>query len=290
MRPLHQLRKDAAVLASGELSHRSAVRSSDEVGSLANALNKMAERLEQRRDEASRAADELRQANDTLAAVIDASPVAIICSDVKRRIFVWNRAAEAIFGYSAEEAVSGTVDVVPPESLDEVRQFMERAIDGEMVRDVRVQRRRKDGTLVDVRLAAARMTNPDGSLRGIARAYEDITDRMRAERQLERLAHYDQLTGLPNRLSLQKKLGCLLGPNCAEQSTSIALFDLDGFKDVNDTLGHSTGDQLLMSARFAALLGRPDLRSIGRHELKGFPKAMDCLPLLFGFHSARPVV
>jgi diguanylate cyclase (GGDEF)-like protein/PAS domain S-box-containing protein len=283
VRPLHQLRKDAAVLASGELSHRSAVRSSDEVGSLANALNRMAERLEQRRDEASRAADELRQANDTLAAVIDASPVAIICSDVKRRIFVWNRAAEAIFGYSAEEAVSGTVDVVPPESLDEVRQFMERAIDGEMVRDVRVQRRRKDGTLVDVRLAAARMTNPDGSLRGIARAYEDITDRMRAERQLERLAHYDQLTGLPNRLSLQKKLGCLLGPNCAEQSTSIALFDLDGFKDVNDTLGHSTGDQLLIEVgrrlTERALAGGEVFRLGGDEFVAVFPGCGDPLKI-----------
>ncbi|HEY7297251.1 MAG TPA: EAL domain-containing protein [Xanthobacteraceae bacterium] len=246
LRPLHQLRRDAAVLASGELSHRSAVCSNDEVGSLASTLNRMAERLEHRRDEASRAADELRQANDTLAAVIDASPVAIICSDLKRRIFVWNRAAEAIFGYSAEEVLSSAVDVVPPEALDEVRRFIERTIKGETVRDVHVQRRRKDGTLVDVRLAAARMTNPDGTLRGIARAYEDITDRKLAEQQLERLAHYDQLTGLPNRLSLQKRLGSLLGPNRAEQSTAIALFDLDGFKDVNDTLGHSTGDQLLV--------------------------------------------
>ena len=71
---------------------------------------------------------------------------------------------------------------------------------------------------------------------------------MRAEEQLKRIAHYDQLTGLPNRLSLQKELGRRLsGKGCA-RPTAVALFDLDGFKDVNDTLGHTTDDQLLIEA------------------------------------------
>ena len=54
------------------------------------------------------------------------------------------------------------------------------------------------------------MHNRDGSVRGVAWGVEDITDRKRAEEQLQRLAHYDPLTGLPNRLSLQKELGRLL--------------------------------------------------------------------------------
>jgi len=71
-----------------------------------------------------------------------------------------------------------------------------------------------------------------------------VTDRKKAEEQLKQLAHYDPLTGLPNRLTLQRELESLLGEH--GQSTSVVLFDLDGFKDVNDTLGHSTGDQLLI--------------------------------------------
>ena len=108
---------------------------------------------------------------------------------------------------------------------------------------MQVKRLRKDGSLVDVRIAAAPMRNPDGTVRGVAWAYEDITDRKRAEEQLHRLAHYDPLTGLPNRLTLQRELASLFGSGWP---VSVALFDLDGFKDVNDTLGHSTGDKLLV--------------------------------------------
>ncbi len=62
---------------------------------------------------------------------------------------------------------------------------------------------------------------------------------------MRRLAHHDQLTGLPNRVLLQEELARLLA-RCGGQPTSVVLFDLDEFKDVNDTLGHSTGDQLLI--------------------------------------------
>jgi diguanylate cyclase (GGDEF)-like protein len=75
-----------------------------------------------------------------------------------------------------------------------------------------------------------------------------MTERRAAEERLKQLAHYDQLTGLPNRVSLYGELAQLL---CADpgscRATSIAIFDLDGFKDINDTLGHSTGDRLLQA-------------------------------------------
>src|SRR4029077_20399895 len=74
----------------------------------------------------------------------------------------------------------------------------------------------------------------------------DITGRKKAERQLNQIAHYDQLTGLPNRVSLKNELTAVLTAGGSQRSHSIALFDVDGFKDVNDTDGHSTGDQLLV--------------------------------------------
>jgi diguanylate cyclase (GGDEF)-like protein/PAS domain S-box-containing protein len=244
-RPLRQLGKDASLLASGRLSHRSTVCTKDEVGILADDFNRMAMALEARAREAHGAADELRQAKDTLAAVIDASPVAIVCCDVNRKTMLWNRTAETMFGYTAEEAIGLPSKLSPPDAVEQSLALFERAFRGESFRNVEGKRVRRDGSLIHVRVAAAPMYNLDGTVRGVARAYEDITDSKRAQEQLSRLAHYDPLTGLPNRLSLQKELGRLLA-GCQQRPVSIALFDLDGFKDVNDTLGHSTGDQLLI--------------------------------------------
>ncbi len=98
----------------------------------------------------------------------------------------------------------------PPGQENESWSLFDRILAGETIRDLHLKRVRKDGRMIDVRVAAAPMYNPDGTVRGVVRAYEDITERRRAEDQLQRVAHYDQLTGLPNRLSLQKELGRLL--------------------------------------------------------------------------------
>jgi HAMP domain-containing protein len=73
---------------------------------------------------------------------------------------------------------------------------------------------------------------------------DDLTERKAAEGLLRKLALCDQLTGLPNRAMLKQELKRLLARD--RTPTSIVLFDLDEFKDVNDTLGHSAGDQLLV--------------------------------------------
>jgi diguanylate cyclase (GGDEF)-like protein/PAS domain S-box-containing protein len=256
-RPLGQIGADAAILASGNLSHRSTLASQDEIGRLAGALNQMAESLEEwqaetnaARDRAAaeaserRQAEELeRQAKETLGAVVDASPVAIVCSDPRRNIVVWSRAAEQTFGYTSAEVLGLPTRLVTPEGLAESQELFGRALAGEHIRGQELKRRHRDGTLVDVRVGAAPIYDRDRKVSGVAWAYEDITEQKRTERELNRLAHFDQLTGLPNRVSLQTELTVLLGE---EAALSVALVDLDGFKHVNDTLGHSTGDQLLV--------------------------------------------
>jgi diguanylate cyclase (GGDEF)-like protein len=81
--------------------------------------------------------------------------------------------------------------------------------------------------------------------RGVGR---DVTERKRTEQELERLAHYDKLTGLPNRVTLQDRLAqALQRARRAETLLAVMFLDLDQFKEVNDSLGHAAGDELLQS-------------------------------------------
>ncbi|NDV85504.1 EAL domain-containing protein [Aurantimonas aggregata] len=84
---------------------------------------------------------------------------------------------------------------------------------------------------------------PDG---GWLATYEDISERRRAEARIAHMAHHDPLTDLPNRTLFQERLDASLARSQGEEGrTAVFLLDLDGFKDVNDTLGHHAGDELL---------------------------------------------
>jgi diguanylate cyclase (GGDEF)-like protein/PAS domain S-box-containing protein len=244
IRPLRQLERDAAILAAGELGHRTSIEGPSEFGRLGEAFNRMASSLERRQKARIEHTDDLQRAKNTLDAVIHASPVAIACSDLDHKVFIWNRAAEGMYGYTEAEVLSQPVKVVPAEFKDQSLEFWQRASAGEIVPAIETTRCRKDGTLVEVRLAAAPVFAEDGRVRGVAFVHEDITARKRAEQQLRQFAHFDQLTGLANRYAMNERLENLLAGGARQ--VSIALIDLDGFKEVNDTHGHSTGDRLLM--------------------------------------------
>jgi PAS domain S-box-containing protein len=138
-----------------------------------------------------------RQAKETLAAVIDASPVAIICLAVDRTVMVWSRAAEQMFGYTAEEAVGRRYTLVPPGHEAEFDRLFERTMSGETLRDIRVKRCRKDGSLVDISFDSAVMHEGE-KVKAVAYALTDITERNKLEQQLRQSQKMDaigQLTG-----------------------------------------------------------------------------------------------
>ncbi len=140
-----------------------------------------------------------RASKEMLTAVIDASPVAILCLAADRTVTVWSRAAEKIFGYKAEEVLGRPYALVPPgpEPEAEYDKLFSRAMAGETLRDIRVQRRRKDGKIVDISFDAAAMRGPDG-VNAIAYALTDITESKQLEQQLRHSQKMDaigQLTG-----------------------------------------------------------------------------------------------
>ena len=146
--------------------------------------------------ERKRAERELRETNDTLQTLIQASPLAIVTTDVTGVVSEWNVAAERMFGWVAGDVIGRPIPIVPPEQLDEDMRRMsvsgEHSFSGYETRCVR-----KDGTLVDVYVSTALLRGMGGTL-GTVWVMADVTERKVMEEQLRQAQKMDavgQLAG-----------------------------------------------------------------------------------------------
>lgn len=118
-----------------------------------------------------------------------------------------------------------------------------------------IQNRRKNGELFTEILSINTLYNPDGTIQGWVGLFSDISEMKRKEELIWRQANYDQLTGLPNRRMVYERLNEEM-KKCQHEKKQFALIliNLDRFREINDTLGHQYGDQLLkeVSRRLAA--------------------------------------
>jgi PAS domain S-box-containing protein len=128
------------------------------------------------------------QPGDLLQALIDSSPLAIVEFGLDRCIRLWNPAAERIFGWSREEMLGrGDLPLAPPAKRAEGEELFERVRVGGWVNDYETVRQRKDGTLVDVSIAAAPVRDASGRVVGNMVAYTDITERKAQDAEVRRL-------------------------------------------------------------------------------------------------------
>lgn len=190
-------------------------------------------------------------------AVAESAADAIITADGRNRIVSWNSAAGRMFGYTAAEAVGQSLSMIVPDRFRAMHKAgLERAAAGlptKLVGSlVTVPALRRDGTEFPIELSLSHWReNGEHCFGAICR---DITERQETEAKLKYAAEHDALTGLANRTVLDERLKLA---SAQGRPVSLIMVDLDGFKDINDSLGHAAGDEVLkiVASRLSAIAG-----------------------------------
>jgi PAS domain S-box-containing protein len=123
----------------------------------------------------------LGESNQTLQAIIQASPLAIVVLDNDAHVKLWNPAAERIYGWREQEVLGRTLPTIPAGLEEELQRNHRAAVAGQNFVNYETQRVRKDGTLVDVSISTAPLRTADGQTNGVVALVADITERRRAE-------------------------------------------------------------------------------------------------------------
>ncbi len=190
--------------------------------------------------------------------ILDQIHESVLTMDQTGYITSWNKGAERLFGYTADEAIGRNVLFLyvneDPAFHDA---FMEQ---GGQVMEVR--RRKKSGDVFWASLSLAPLKDMQGRPAGLIAYLSDITERKRTEERLHQLAYHDSLTSLPNRTLLTKLLEQSMAVAQRNDTGGCVLFiDLNRFKQVNNALGRRIGDELLrqVAMRFKAALREQDV-------------------------------
>lgn len=253
-RPIKEF-QDAARAVGGGLFDRG-IKSfhSLELNALAEEFNRMASKLKDLTGNLEKKVEErteaLRESEEKLSKLTSSAPNAIVMLDSDGKISFWNQESEKTFGYGKDEVIGKDFHslMVPRKhykAFEKGFQDFARTGKGPVVgTTLDVTALRRDGTEfpVEVSISAVRLKGGWNAIGIIS----DITERKRSEDTIRHMAYHDHLTGLPNRLLLVDRIRQAMAA-ARRHGTKVALLymDLDRFKDVNDTMGHPTGDELL---------------------------------------------
>jgi diguanylate cyclase (GGDEF)-like protein/PAS domain S-box-containing protein len=206
---------------------------------------------------------EVRRAEDRsrmLKEAVDSLQIGITFADASGRIVYLNPAEAQMHGFEVEELIGRDArefaagqfrKQAPPEQLKAGSAWRRESVN-----------RRRDGTQFPVLLTSIPVLDRDQRNLGVVTTCEDVSEQKEAERRINRLAYFDNLTGLPNRgMFLERLHQSLALATRSGERVSLVFLDLDKFKDVNDTLGHAAGDKLLcdVAQRLSGCLRDSDL-------------------------------
>jgi diguanylate cyclase (GGDEF)-like protein/PAS domain S-box-containing protein len=262
-RRLYGLVKVAEATGRGERGARANADERNEVGRLAGAFNNMLDTLTAKEAELLAANQELEsriaqrtaalaESEEAMRAILEQANDAFVTANEQGIVLNWNRAAEQTFGWTMDEAVGRPLAalIMPPSMrgahLGWMQHYVQYGGKTRMVdRRVEVTGSRRDGSTFPVEVAVRVRTQRDG-VRFFDAFLRDIGERKLLEAQLQALALEDTLTQLPNRrAALQALPHARTRSLRAGKRLAVLYLDLDGFKGVNDRLGHLAGDDVL---------------------------------------------
>lgn len=202
---------------------------------------------------------------------IENTPLGVIEWDVDFKVRSWNAAAESIFGYTAAEAIGQQhLFILGESSNNEIKLIVNNLKQNVGQHHLENENIRKDGKVIFCAWFNTPIIGSQNQVIGFASLVQDKTAAKEAQDEIQRLAYFDTLTNLPNRRLLQDRLDQAQESSARSQSYACSMFiDLDNFKALNDSKGHSTGDRLLqeVAGRLQKLIrGNDTVARIGGDE------------------------
>lgn len=237
---------------------------------------------------AQRVSARLKASEDTLEKTFEAVPLPLVVARLDNgRHVKSNAAARRFYGAQLEGATQNLCEAcLSPEAA---AAFLERLRTDGSVTDFETSVTLADGSERQVVAAAAAIPLPPAP--HVVAALVDVTERRAAEQRARYAAAHDALTGLPNRAAFHERLTAALAARRPGQGICLMLIDLDGLKDINDTLGHDAGDTALMETahRLDSLLDRQGiLARLGGDEFVAVVAGED--PLALGRRLAQTIL
>ena len=183
-------------------------------------------------------------ASDVLKTMADA----VILLSRRQRIVGVNRAAEELLTARESELQGSKLDELFETDDAAEAETVRRLLTSKDSRDLELRYRKKNQDLVRLRVSTSLVNDRHGQMMGQVLVARDITEQVRTEEELKHLATHDPLTGLPNRSLLHDRLQRAVNRAARERRPfALLMFDLDEFKQINDTFGQNVGDLVLQS-------------------------------------------